>query len=219
VGGFSLLKAGGSGTYTDITTNGSDFWIVETGGDFVYHINAFGNNITDRFSLKSASPSISPTGIDTNRNFLNPGNPNDFWIGASTPDFIFHFLGVVKETSSPTSHTIQTNLSDLNSYYWRVKAFDGGSESGFSYANFSIDTTPPTEPETTQENICRTGLLGVSNIAIQLPLLATILIFAMIIGSLVFKKNHELSGKEIGGYIALILVISIVATITQSVAC
>ena len=78
--GFST-SAIGSGTAEGITTNNSDFWIVDLVDLFVYHTNRTGGNITDGFST-SAIGANYPLGIIT--------NGSDFWIVDRQDYFVYH---------------------------------------------------------------------------------------------------------------------------------
>ncbi len=80
-GGFDIAGAG-AGNSDDITSNGSDFWIVDSLDDFVYHFDSSGNNLTDGFYIGD-SGAENVQGITTNN--------SDFWIVDSLDDFVYHF--------------------------------------------------------------------------------------------------------------------------------
>lgn len=65
-----------------ITTNGSDFWIVDNSKDFVFHLNRSFDNQTDGFSTAIAGDG-TPQGITT--------NGSDFWIMDSADQFVYHY--------------------------------------------------------------------------------------------------------------------------------
>src|SRR3989344_9185278 len=79
--GFSISVAGAN-TPSGITTNGSDFWIIDPTDDFVYHFDKNGINQTDGFKILAAGPTAGP-GITTNN--------SDFWVLDNTDDFVYHF--------------------------------------------------------------------------------------------------------------------------------
>ena len=60
-GGFKLIA---SSNPTGITTNGSDFWVISNNApDYVYHFNAFGQNVTGTPGLEGGfSAQIVTTG-------------------------------------------------------------------------------------------------------------------------------------------------------------
>ena len=81
--GFDVGNAG-VGNPSGITTNGSDFWVIDNrvgNADFVYHFNSSGDNQTDGFHA-GAIGVFSSTGITT--------NGSDFWIVDISADFVFH---------------------------------------------------------------------------------------------------------------------------------
>ena len=101
IGGFNSRKAHSAIAPYGITTNGSDFWVTDYPTNYVYHFDAFGNNITGAdggFSTAKASSNTTPVGIDTDvriNYILNNGKstiPNDFWIiDNSGVDYVYHF--------------------------------------------------------------------------------------------------------------------------------
>ncbi len=68
------------------TTNGSDFWIVDSVDLFIYHVNRTGGNITDGFNTTSFGAN-NPSSIVTN---TSTGTPADFWILDATDRFVYH---------------------------------------------------------------------------------------------------------------------------------
>ena len=80
--GFSVYIFGGQAVY-GIWGNDTDFWIVDSPDDFVYHTLKDGTNLTDGFSTRSLG-SRNPSGIW--------GNDTDFWFIDATDDFVYHTL-------------------------------------------------------------------------------------------------------------------------------
>ena len=153
-GGFNRNVAA-SFSPSSITSNGSDFWIVGN-NDFVYHINYFGNNITDGFDLFNAygSSAFSGAGIENNfrLNTIGLKSPNDFWISDTVSNYVYHFKGAVQEqgiNGNTTAHTISIQLNDNTNYYWRVKAFDGDTESNYVYGTFTVNTASTSSSSST----------------------------------------------------------------------
>jgi len=135
--GFSTTN-GGSGVPAGITTNGSDFWVVDNTASFVYHFNKTGGNITDGFSA-SALGSTSTRNIAT--------NGSDFWIVDFTDAFVYHtnksgfnFSDGFSTTSfgSAQPYGITTNGSDFwiadwgKSFVFHVNKTGGNITNGFS---------------------------------------------------------------------------------------
>ena len=115
--GFST-SALGAGDPKSITTNGSDFWIVDNTDAFVYHLDSQGNNQSDGFDIGSAGGD-GARGITT--------NGSDFWITEGTDDFVYHFNSSGQNQSDGfdiiniginESNGITTNGSD----FWIVDA-------------------------------------------------------------------------------------------------
>ncbi len=79
--GFSTVSLGSSRP-KGITTNGTDFWIVDEvfGGNenFVYHTDKDGNNITDGFPVTNDSRGIATNGTD-------------FWVTDFVLDIVRHY--------------------------------------------------------------------------------------------------------------------------------
>jgi uncharacterized protein (TIGR03790 family) len=152
MGGFAYSQFASSDTH-DITMNGSDFWILSTISDFVYHFDAFGSNITDGFDLTKAYPSITnPRGIDTDSRIKNgiSKTPNDFWLSDPDSVYIYHFKGVLNEQGlegNKTQHNVTISLPD-QSYYYRIKSYDGNLESDYVYGNFTVNTAVTLPQET-----------------------------------------------------------------------
>lgn len=80
--GFDIGAAGAINP-RGITTNGTDFWVVDkTDGtnNFVYHFDSAGNNQTDGFTIVGGGNS---GGITT--------NGTDFWIVDDVDNFVYHY--------------------------------------------------------------------------------------------------------------------------------
>ena len=118
--GFSISVAGAN-TPSGITTNGSDFWIIDPTDDFVYHFDKNGINQTDGFKILAAG-STAGTGITTNN--------SDFWVLDNTDDFVYHFDKngnnitdgfSVSAAGALLAVEIETNNSD----FWVAENSDG----------------------------------------------------------------------------------------------
>ncbi len=62
---------------SDITTNGSDFWVVDILDYWIYHLNALGDNQSDGFSVTPGSYALTTNG-------------SDFWI-ANSKNYVAHY--------------------------------------------------------------------------------------------------------------------------------
>lgn len=81
--GFSTIPLASTANPMGITTNGSDFWMVDnSGNEFVFHTDRLGNNITDGFSTLAIG-SIEAYGITIL-------NGTDFWISDYIDRVIYH---------------------------------------------------------------------------------------------------------------------------------
>jgi len=144
--GFSTSAIGAADPY-GITTNGSDFWIVDQTDKFVYHVNRTGGNITDGFST-SAIGSDLPMEIATNN--------SDFWIIDYNDEFVYHtsrtgtnltggFSTLPLGANTPWS--ITTNNSDFwiidpNDFFvYHINRTGGNITDGFSTS--AIGSTSP----------------------------------------------------------------------------
>ena len=110
--GFDLSSAG-VGSPVDVTTNGSDFWVVDSSDKFIYHFDAGGNNMSDGFSVKDFGNGL-PISITT--------NGSDFWVVDISDKFIYHYdySGVnltggffLNYCDTPAPRGIATNGSDF----------------------------------------------------------------------------------------------------------
>jgi len=86
-GGFSGTMAA-SLDPRGITTNGSDFWILDPSTKYIYHFNSTGGNITGTPGLYGGF-SLSVVATVINAQFIT-SNGSDFWISNSDPDYVYH---------------------------------------------------------------------------------------------------------------------------------
>ena len=78
--GFNLGDAGANNP-AGMTTNGTDFWVIDEADRFIYHFNSTGDNQTDGFPFTIPS---DLDGITTN------GTGKDFWLLSFTDNFVYH---------------------------------------------------------------------------------------------------------------------------------
>lgn len=141
--GISVFSAG-SNNAQDVTTNGSDIWIVDITDDAVYHFNALGVNQTDGFVIGNPATGAgagSGTGITT--------NGSDFWVTDNVDDFAYHFnaLGVNQSDGFSTGdigsgdpYGIATDGTDFwivdntDKFVYHVNALGVNQSDGFSTA-------------------------------------------------------------------------------------
>ncbi|MBD3217692.1 MAG: hypothetical protein GF310_05395 [candidate division Zixibacteria bacterium] len=164
-----LSEGGGSTTSWTISPNLSDgngyYWRVRAydGEDYsgwsssrTFSVN-LPNNVPSTPVL--ASPSDGAT-LDNLTPVLTVNNSSDSDGDALTYSFQVSsnssFTAIVAQTSdlsegggSTTSWTVSPDLSNGNSYYWRVRAYDGENYSAYSQTwAFNIDYTNPNDPPT-----------------------------------------------------------------------
>jgi len=143
--GFSTTDSS-CGYPEGITTNGTDFWILDGTDDFVYHFDKDGNNITDGFHILDAGASAG-AGITT--------NGTDFWVSSSPHNFVYHFdmngnnitdgFDISENTNFAFGITSNLTLSgDPNSFPHEFWVTDAGDE--FVYHYLDTDSLYPSPP-------------------------------------------------------------------------
>ena len=128
--GFSLSSVSGNNPFPEsITTNGSDFWVVDRADNFTYHVKPNGaggvTNYSDGFS-NSAFGSTGGNGIYT--------NGSDFWIVDGGDDFVYHVnwtVGVGKATNQSDGFSISSfGVGDPRGITFNIAAVSPVSETG-----------------------------------------------------------------------------------------
>jgi len=143
---FNVSAAGVTSIY-GITTNGSDFWILDQSKDYVYHVNSSGHNQTGGFNVTSIDVADSG-GITT--------NGSDFWILDMADEYVYHFnssgdtVGDGFSVPANAGDGIDTNGSD----FWVA----AGLNNRIYHYNSSGDIV---------KSITYTGINGVKGIAIR----------------------------------------------------
>ena len=125
------MATAGMVTSSGITTNGSDFWVVDYGGKRVYHFDENGNNMSDGFSTgvfgQGANP---PYGIAT--------NGTDLWIAFYSSLRIVH----CDLQGNNLSGGFDTDSADYPQYMTMDDTYTTNAENleylSTSYAQFSV---------------------------------------------------------------------------------
>ncbi len=84
--GFSTSSSGAD-VPVGITTNGSDFWVIDNTDRFIYHFNRAGNNCTG-INCEAGFSTLA-AGAITSRGHTTNGS--DFWVTDLFDEFVYHF--------------------------------------------------------------------------------------------------------------------------------
>ncbi|MEK6819680.1 MAG: PGF-pre-PGF domain-containing protein, partial [Nanoarchaeota archaeon] len=109
-----------NGDYFGITTNNSDFRIIEDSPDFIYHVDKNGNNISEGFSVESS-------GAGDNRDVYSNGS--DLWTVDGLDSFVYHFDGNGNNISdgfstlSAGANNLQ-GITKIGNEFWIVDGTD-----------------------------------------------------------------------------------------------